>query len=208
MSNDNENVEEKVTLINQDPNSDENNSSKLKTTDNKASILKLVALSLSSFGAEYFYIFFDMYSIPLQLRAKIPISLSTFPGLIAIVIGLFLTPVISNMSDRCSLRFGRRRPFLIVLFIITLTSVAVLTFGRTIGLSVTPGHYSVSQILIVFGYCIGMFSATTLTTIVRAYVMDAASSDMQVLANSLITCFSACGVITSTTLAGLVRFNF
>ena len=208
MPNDSEDIQEKAHLIDQDAENNENNASKLNKTYNKASVLKLVVLSLSGFGAEFFFIYFDMYAIPLQLRAKIPIALSTLPGLVATIIGFFLTPIISNMSDRCSLRLGRRRPFLIVLFIIALAFNTLCTFGRAIGLSISPGHYLISQILIITGLCIGMISATTLLSIVRAYVMDSASSDMQVLANSLMPCMSSLGVITSTTLAGLVRFKY
>ena len=208
MLSDSENVQEIIHLINQDPSGDEDDASKLKTRYNKASVLKLVILSLSAFGAEFFYIYFDMYAIPLQLKAGIPMALSSLPGLIATVIGLFLTPLISNMSDRCSLRWGRRRPFLIVLFVITLASNTIVTFGRTIGLDITPGDYLIGQILIFTGLCIAMIFGTTLLSIVRAYVMDSASIDMQVLANSLITCMSSFGVITSTILSGLVGYKY
>ena len=207
MLNDSKNVEDKAHLINQGPSSDENQAYKFQTKAHKASILKLVILSLSAFGTELFFVFYDMYAIPLQLRVDIPIALSTLPGLIATIIGFFFTPIISNISDRCSLGLGRRRPFLIVLFIISLTSDLIVTFGRVIGLSISPGHYLISQILIMTGLCIAMISSVTLSAIARAYVMDSACINMQVLANSIITCMASLGVITSTTLAGLVRLN-
>ena len=204
MLSETEYVEETMHLINSDPNNDEKNTSKLKNKDSKSSILKLVILSLSAFGAEFFYTYFDIYALPIELRAKIPIILSTLPGIVGTVIGFFLTPVISNISDRSSLRFGRRRPFLIVLFLITLVSNVLATFGRTIGLSISPGHYLIGQIFIMIGLSVALISGITLLSIVRAYVMDAAEDNMQVLANSLLTCISSLGVITCTTLAGLV----
>ncbi|EDV18826.1 uncharacterized protein TRIADDRAFT_9611, partial [Trichoplax adhaerens] len=69
----------------------------------------------------------------LQLKLGIPIGLTLIPVIVATVIGLFLTPIIGNLSDQCTSRIGRRRPFIIVLFIINLISAAMISYSRIIG---------------------------------------------------------------------------
>lgn len=49
------------------------------------------------------------------------------------ILGLLFTPVIGTTSDRCTLRWGRRRPFILALCIGVLLGVALFLNGSVIG---------------------------------------------------------------------------
>lgn len=49
------------------------------------------------------------------------------------VLGLMFTPLIGSASDRCTLRWGRRRPFILALCIGTLIGVALFLNGSLMG---------------------------------------------------------------------------
>jgi len=47
-------------------------------------------------------------------------------------LGFFLVPVIGRASDRCRSRYGRRRPFILLLSIILITSLIVIPYAEAI----------------------------------------------------------------------------
>lgn len=49
------------------------------------------------------------------------------------VLGLIFTPLIGSASDRCTLRWGRRRPFILALCVGMLMGVALFLNGAVIG---------------------------------------------------------------------------
>lgn len=49
------------------------------------------------------------------------------------ILGLLFTPVIGSASDRCTLRWGRRRPFILALCVGVLLGVALFLNGSLIG---------------------------------------------------------------------------
>lgn len=49
------------------------------------------------------------------------------------ILGLVFTPVIGTASDRCALRWGRRRPFILALCVGALLGVALFLNGSRIG---------------------------------------------------------------------------
>lgn len=49
------------------------------------------------------------------------------------ILGLVFTPVIGTASDRCALRWGRRRPFILALCVGVLLGVALFLNGSLLG---------------------------------------------------------------------------
>ena len=47
-------------------------------------------------------------------------------------IGFFLVPVIGRASDRCRSRFGRRRPFIVILSVFLVISLFVIPYSEAI----------------------------------------------------------------------------
>lgn len=49
------------------------------------------------------------------------------------LLGFFLSPILGSISDRCSSRFGRRRPLIVVLSIGLILGLILAPYGRDIG---------------------------------------------------------------------------
>ncbi|RDD36021.1 Membrane-associated transporter protein [Trichoplax sp. H2] len=201
--NDTHKIQEADSSNNHDGCEDETQELKSNSKYDKRLVIKLAILSLASFPPEAFYTFYSLFAVPLQLKLGIPIGLTLIPMIIASVIGLFLTPIIGNLSDQCTSRIGRRRPFIIVLFIINLISAAMISYSRIIGDKLWPHHLLIGRILLIIGLIIDMICCCMLLSPARAFVMDAAPIDIQVIANSLITCSAGIGAVAITAISGI-----
>ncbi|EDV27807.1 uncharacterized protein TRIADDRAFT_53855 [Trichoplax adhaerens] len=177
--NDTHRIQEADSSNNHDGSEDETQELKSNSKYDKRLVIKLAILSLASFPPEAFYTFYSVFAVPLQLKLGIPIGLTLIPMIIASVIGLFLTPIIGNLSDQCTSRIGRRRPFIIVLFIINLISAAMISYSRIIGDKLWPHHLLIGRILLIIGLIIDMICCCMLLSPARAFVMDAAPIDIQ-----------------------------
>lgn len=65
--------------------------------------------------------------------AGLPEQYYSLTWLLSPVLGLMFTPLIGSASDRCTLRWGRRRPFILALCIGALIGVALFLNGSLIG---------------------------------------------------------------------------
>jgi len=91
-------------------------------------------------------------------------------------LGFFLVPVIGRASDRCRSRYGRRRPFILLLSVLLVVSLIVIPyaeaicarlFGRTSELTST-----LSVTVIVIGAILLDFSCETCLTPCEALLSD------------------------------------
>lgn len=72
----------------------------------------------------------------LSVCTGLPEQYNSLTWFLSPVLGLMLTPLIGSASDRCTLRWGRRRPFILALCVGTLIGVALFLNGSVIGESV------------------------------------------------------------------------
>lgn len=128
------------------------------------------------------------------------------------ILGLLFTPVIGTASDRCVLRWGRRRPFILALCVGVLLGVALFLNGSLIGKPVfkisqtkkwqqlnvclfvffcyltglsfgdRPGSQPIGIILTVLGVVVLDFSADAAEGPIRAYLLDVADTEEQDMA--------------------------
>ncbi len=68
-----------------------------------------------------------------SVYAGLPEQYYSLTWFLSPVLGLLFTPLIGSASDRCTLRWGRRRPFILALCIGTLIGVALFLNGSLIG---------------------------------------------------------------------------
>ncbi|KAG7240954.1 hypothetical protein INR49_026132 [Caranx melampygus] len=121
------------------------------------------------------------------------------------VLGLMFTPLIGSASDRCTLRWGRRRPFILALCIGTLIGVALFLNGSLIGLSLgdEQGRQPIGIVLTVLGVVVLDFCADATEGPIRAYLLDVADTEEQDMALNIHAASAGLGGAVGYALGGL-----
>lgn len=88
----------------------------------------------SGSAASCLLVIYNLYlDICVSVCAGLPEQYYSLTWFLSPVLGLIFTPLIGSASDRCTLRWGRRRPFIGALCIGTLIGVALFLNGSLIG---------------------------------------------------------------------------
>ncbi|XP_043853269.1 proton-associated sugar transporter A isoform X1 [Dromiciops gliroides] len=129
------------------------------------------------FGIEFSYAMETAYVTPVLLQMGLPDELYSMVWFISPILGFLLQPLLGAWSDRCTSRFGRRRPFILVLAIGALLGLSLLLNGRDIGLALadTVSNHKWGIILTVCGVVLMDFSADSADNPSHAYMMDVCS---------------------------------
>ncbi|KAM9037846.1 proton-associated sugar transporter A [Sminthopsis crassicaudata] len=129
------------------------------------------------FGIEFSYAMETAYVTPVLLQMGLPDELYSMVWFISPILGFLLQPLLGAWSDRCTSRFGRRRPFILVLAIGALLGLSLLLNGRDIGLALadTVSNHKWGIILTICGVVLMDFSADSADNPSHAYMMDVCS---------------------------------
>ncbi|XP_010720988.1 proton-associated sugar transporter A isoform X3 [Meleagris gallopavo] len=82
------------------------------------SFLELLFNGCILFGLEFSYAMETAYVTPVLLQMGLPDQLYGMVWFISPILGFLLQPLLGAWSDRCTSRFGRRRPFILVLAVV------------------------------------------------------------------------------------------
>lgn len=117
------------------------------------------------------------YVTPVLLQMGLPDQLYGMVWFISPILGFLLQPLLGAWSDRCTSRFGRRRPFILVLAVGALFGLSLMLNGRDIGsaLSDTVNNHKWGIVLTVCGVVLMDFSADSADNPSHAYMMDVCS---------------------------------
>ncbi|KAK7898356.1 hypothetical protein WMY93_019209 [Mugilogobius chulae] len=123
------------------------------------------------FGREFCYAMETALVTPVLLQIGLPEQYYSLTWFLSPVLGLMFTPLIGSASDRCTLKWGRRRPFILALCIGTLIGVALFLNGSLIGLALgdEQGSQPIGIVLTVLGVVVLDFS----------YLLDVADTEEQ-----------------------------
>ncbi|XP_029308129.1 solute carrier family 45 member 4-like [Cottoperca gobio] len=157
------------------------------------------------FGREFCYAMETALVTPVLLQIGLPEQYYSLTWFLSPILGLLLTPVIGSASDRCTLWWGRRRPFILALCVGVLLGVALFLNGSLIGLSVgdSPSNQPIGIVLTVLGVVVLDFSADASEGPIRAYLLDVADTDEQDMALNIHAFSAGLGGAVGYMLGGL-----
>ncbi|KAM4702643.1 proton-associated sugar transporter A [Rhinophrynus dorsalis] len=147
----------------------------------RRSFLELLFNGCILFGIEFCYAMETAYVTPVLLQMGLPDEFYSMVWFISPILGFMLQPLLGAWSDTCTSRFGRRRPFILVLAIGALFGLTLLLNGRDIGLSAsdTVSDHKWGLILTICGVVLMDFSADSADNPSHAYMMDVCSPEDQ-----------------------------
>ncbi|KAI4889947.1 hypothetical protein NFI96_015101 [Prochilodus magdalenae] len=133
------------------------------------------------FGIEFSYAMETAYVTPVLLQMGLPDQFYSLVWFISPILGFLLQPILGAWSDRCTSRFGRRRPFIFALAIGALLGLTLVLNGRDIGSAVadTAVNHKWGIVLTVCGVVLMDFSADSADNPSHAYMMDVCSPEDQ-----------------------------
>ncbi|XP_074540155.1 solute carrier family 45 member 4-like isoform X2 [Halichoeres trimaculatus] len=157
------------------------------------------------FGREFCYAMETALVTPVLLQIGLPEQYYSLTWFLSPILGLLLTPLIGSASDRCTLRWGRRRPFILALCVGVLLGVALFLNGSLIGLSVgdSPGSQPIGIVLTVLGVVVLDFAADASEGPIRAYLLDVADTEEQDMALNIHAFSAGLGGAVGYMLGGL-----
>uniref|UniRef100_A0A8C4GM69 Solute carrier family 45 member 4b n=1 Tax=Dicentrarchus labrax TaxID=13489 RepID=A0A8C4GM69_DICLA len=157
------------------------------------------------FGREFCYAMETALVTPVLLQIGLPEQYYSLTWFLSPILGLLFTPVIGSASDRCTLPWGRRRPFILALCVGVLLGVALFLNGSLIGLSIgdSPSNQPIGIVLTVLGVVVLDFSADASEGPIRAYLLDVADTEEQDMALNIHAFSAGLGGAVGYMLGGL-----
>ncbi|XP_004431096.1 PREDICTED: solute carrier family 45 member 4 isoform X1 [Ceratotherium simum simum] len=157
------------------------------------------------FGREFCYAMETALVTPILLQIGLPEQYYSLTWFLSPVLGLIFTPLIGSASDRCTLSWGRRRPFILALCVGVLFGVALFLNGSAIGLSLgdVPSRQPIGIVLTVLGVVVLDFSADATEGPIRAYLLDVVDSEEQDMALNIHAFSAGLGGAIGYVLGGL-----
>ncbi|CAF4815374.1 unnamed protein product [Pieris macdunnoughi] len=95
--------------------------------------LELMRISAAVMGIEFSYAGETAFVSPTLLQIGVPHHQMTMVWALSPLIGFFMTPLLGSLSDRCKSKFGRRRPFIVMMSIGVFLGLILVPNGETLG---------------------------------------------------------------------------
>lgn len=176
-----------------------------KTSTRQIPLHRWVMNGAVMFGREFCYAMETALVTPVLLQIGLPEQYYSLTWFLSPVLGLIFTPIIGSASDRCTLPWGRRRPFILALCVGVFLGVALFLNGSLIGLAIgdVPGNQPVGIVLSVLGVVVLDFCADASEGPIRAYLLDVADTEEQDMALNIHAFSAGLGGAVGYMLGGL-----
>ncbi|KAJ8668362.1 hypothetical protein QAD02_010025, partial [Eretmocerus hayati] len=105
---------------------------------------ELVRVSAAVMGIEFSYAAETAFVSPTLLKIGVDHQHMTLVWALSPLVGFFVTPILGSVSDRCRLKQGRRRPFILLLAIGVFLGLILVPNGEDLGYSFgdTKGNFT------------------------------------------------------------------
>lgn len=103
-------------------------------TDQRKTRAQLIRLSAAVCGIELCYAAETAFVSPVLLKLGVPVHFMTLVWCLSPLLGLILVPVMGSLSDRCSLKLGRRRPFILLFSAGIVIGLVLVPNGEALGI--------------------------------------------------------------------------
>uniref|UniRef100_UPI00358F3A5E solute carrier family 45 member 4-like isoform X2 n=1 Tax=Myxine glutinosa TaxID=7769 RepID=UPI00358F3A5E len=136
------------------------------------------------FGREFCYAIETALVAPTLLKIGLPEQYYSLTWFLSPVLSLLFSPLIGSASDRCTSRWGRRRPFILILSCGVLLGVTLFLNGASLGRLIRSETTSwwCCLVFTVFGVVFMDFCADSTESPIRAYLLDVAQGEDQDMA--------------------------
>ncbi|XP_032688047.1 proton-associated sugar transporter A [Odontomachus brunneus] len=94
---------------------------------------ELVRVSAAVMGIEFSYAAETAFVSPTLLKIGVDHQHMTLVWALSPLVGFFVTPILGSMSDRCRVKYGRRRPFILLLALGVFIGLILVPNGEHIG---------------------------------------------------------------------------
>ncbi|XP_070172559.1 membrane-associated transporter protein [Polyergus mexicanus] len=94
---------------------------------------ELVRISAAVMGIEFSYAAETAFVSPTLLKIGVDHQHMTLVWALSPLVGFFVTPILGSISDRCKLKHGRRRPFILLLALGVFIGLILVPNGEHIG---------------------------------------------------------------------------
>ena len=95
---------------------------------------QLIRLSAAVCGIELCYAAETAFVSPILLKLGVPVALMTLVWCVSPLLGFFFVPIMGSLSDRCPLKLGRRRPFILLLSVGIVIGLILVPNGEALGI--------------------------------------------------------------------------
>ncbi|CDS07077.1 hypothetical protein LRAMOSA09600 [Lichtheimia ramosa] len=97
------------------------------------SLSKILGLTICMAGVQFTWTVELSYGTPYLLSLNLSKEMTALVWLAGPLSGLLVQPLIGAFSDKCTSRFGKRRPFIVVAGLLTCISMICVAYAREIG---------------------------------------------------------------------------
>ena len=90
-------------------------------------------MSMAYFGLELLFSIEVALTVPILLKLQVPESIYSYVYFPSPVFAFLFQPLMGLMSDRCESKFGRRKPFILVLSLGAFIGISLILNGGQVG---------------------------------------------------------------------------
>lgn len=163
------------------------------STKPRVPIWRIVLLSGVGFAVEMGYGIQVAYALPLLVASGVKLSHASLILALSPFIGVIIHSPLGIMSDKCSCRWGRRRPFILGLMLTMIIGCAIAPHSALISSLGFTGSETIGITFTGIGVLMFDLSLGQIQLPLRAYVLDVLPSEQVQQGNFIVTLFGGLG---------------